>query len=169
MSYQFQGQRPHEDVILVTHQHPFVLLHATLFTVLILLVPFLVYVVTPTGMVLSLAVVAALACAGLKAISSWYGWNHTLFLLTTERIIFLEQHGFFKRELVESPLQGINQVSHSVKGMLPTVFGYGNLNLSTGSSQQPITILHVPDPYAIQQEILQTQNGEGFIESDTDE
>jgi hypothetical protein len=163
MSYQFQGQRPHEDVILITHQHPFVLLHSVLLSVLIFLIPFLIYTVSPTGTVLSLAVVLALILGGYRLLSAWYGWNRTLFLVTTERILFLEQHGFFKRELIEAPLKNIDQVSHSVTGLLHTVFGYGTLNLTTASSMQPIAINHVPYPYDIQQEILQTQHGEGFI------
>jgi membrane protein YdbS with pleckstrin-like domain len=168
MSYQFQGQRPHEEVVLVTHQHPFILLHSALFVAVFLLIPVVVYVFFPTGNLLAGAIVVGVAIAFLKAASAWYGWSRTLFLLTTERIVFLEQHGFFKRELVESPLKGIQQVSHAVTGLLHTVFGYGNLSLSTAASQQPIMIPNIPDPYAIQQEILQAQNGEGMIEKDED-
>lgn len=161
MSYQFQGQRPHEDVLLVTHQHPFVLLHPILIATALLFVPVLMVALVGTGWVVSISFVFALL-AILKIWISWYGWRRTLFLVTNERIVFLEQKGFFERDLVEAPLRSIQQVAHNVSGILRTVAGYGNLSLSTSSSLQPLMIPSIPDPYAIQQEIVRAQSGEGM-------
>jgi len=169
MSYQFQGQRPHERVLLVTHQHPFVLLQPVLIATLILLVPFAVFAVSPTGPVLAVTILVAIIGGITIAHHAWYSWNRTTVMLTTDRIIFLEQRGFFKRELTELPLHAIHQVSHKVSGILHTVFGFGTVSLATMGAQQPMTIPNVPDPYAVQQEILQTQNGEGFVEEDEEE
>lgn len=133
------------------------------------MIPFAIYMLWPTGPVLSLSIVLAVIFGGLKLGAAWYGWSRTLLLLTNERVIFLEQHGFFRRELIESSLQGVQQISHMVHGLLHTAFGYGNLNLATAASQQPIIVPNIPDPYAIQQAILQAQKGDGFIEEDTNE
>jgi len=166
MSYQFQGQRPHERVLLVTHQHPFVLLHPVLWATFVFLVPFAVFAISPTGLILAVTIVLAIIIGITIAHHAWYSWNRTTVMLTTDRIIFLEQRGFFKRELTELPLHSIHQVSHSVSGILHTLFGFGTVTVATIGAQQPMTISNVPDPYAIQQEILQTQNGEGFVEEE---
>jgi len=152
--------------MLVTHQHPFVLLPAGLITVALWLVPFLIYAISPTGSVLALSIVIAIILGVARAYSAWHSWNRTMVLLTTDRVIFLEQHGFFKRELIELPLKSVQQVSHAVEGLLGTLFGYGTISIAAIGTQLPLVIPQVPDPYAIQQEILQTQNGEGFIEEE---
>lgn len=165
MSFQFQGQRPSEEVLLVTHQHPFVLLHPALGAVIWLLIPVGLFAFFGPSWLVSIAVCLGVLMATWKVAHAWYGWSKSLFLVTTERVVFLKQTGFFERDLVETPLPGIQQVSHAVKGIMHTFFGYGHLTLSTSSSQQPIVIPSVPDPYALQQEIVQAQHGEGFTEN----
>jgi len=129
-------------------------------------VPFAVFAISPTGLILAVTIVLAIIIGITIAHHAWYSWNRTTVMLTTDRIIFLEQRGFFKRELTELPLHSIHQVSHSVSGILHTLFGFGTVTVATIGAQQPMTISNVPDPYAIQQEILQTQNGEGFVEEE---
>lgn len=152
--------------MLVTHQHPFVLLHRFVGSVLLFLLPFALQAIFATGWAVTVGLVVGMGWGVINLVLALYSWNCTLFVLTTERIIFLEQHGFFQRELVESALTTIQQVSHHVHGILPTIFTYGNLVINAGNAPQPIIIRNIPDPYDIQQEILEAQTGEGFMEAE---
>lgn len=151
--------------MLVTRQHPFVLIHAVLVATFLLFIPVLAVSLVGTGWFVT-ASFAFAVLAVLKLWLAWYGWNRTLLLVTNERVMFLAQRGLLQRDLVECPLKGIQQVAHRVSGVLHTVAGYGDLDLSTNSSQKPITVPNVPDPYVIQQEIVRAQNGEGLLEDE---
>jgi len=153
MSYRFQGQQPNEDVVLFTRQHPFVLLHPFLWVALIMLLPLVVYIFTGSNTVLGLVLLGCLILACWRGILAWYSWNNSIFLITTHRVVLLEQRGLLHREFSESGLSTIQQVSHEIKGLLHTVFGYGGIVIYTGNSQAPFSIPNIPDPYEIQQEI----------------
>jgi uncharacterized membrane protein YdbT with pleckstrin-like domain len=166
MSYQFHGQRANENVLLVTRKHPFVLLRPFLISALILLIPIAVLTLFPVGLIPSLSIIVCIIVALLHAALAWHAWSNTTFLLTTERVVFLDRRSFFNRELVEAPLSGIRKVAHEVKGLLPTIFGYGNIAIYTSGSQEPIVIMEMPEPYEMQQEILRAGTGEGLIEDE---
>ncbi len=160
MSYQFQGQRPSEDVLVVCRQHPFVLLHRILWSVAAFLIPFAAWVFLSVGTVFAVLIILGILLGSFMLYVAWYSWSHTMLLVTNERLVFLEQRGIFQRELVECGLESIQQVSHHVHGILHTVLGYGNISIYTGGSQQPILIAHMPDPYGLQQAILASKSGE---------
>lgn len=159
--YQFHGQLPDEDVVLFTRQHPFVLFHAALWTALVAAVPVLVWVVASTGPIVALSVPIGAGIALCIALLAWYRWRNTVFMLTTQRVIFLEQRGLFTREMAECPLDSVQQVSHRVKGILATVAGFGTLSVATSGSVQAMDVGGLPDPYEIQEEITAAKRGEG--------
>ncbi len=66
-------------------------------------------------------------------------------------------------------MQNIQQVSHKIEGLGGTLFGFGNILVYTGGGTTPFMIPNVPDPYDVQQEILRTAAGEGYIEAEEDE
>lgn len=166
MSYQFHGQRSNEDVLLVAHYHPLVLLHRVILAVAFWLFPLFLSAFISRGGFFALVFFACIVVGALLLWEEYYCWQRTLFLLTNERIVFLEQEGLFHRELVECDLKSIQQVSHKIKGVLHTLAGFGQISIQTGGAQQPIVIHHMPDPYEIQQEILRAKVGEGFMETD---
>lgn len=160
MPYQFRGQHRNEEVLAICRRHPFVLLRPMLAAVLVVLVPLLVDVFVPTGVVLAVAVLACLVVGISVGLVGWYSWNNSLFLLTNERVVLLVQKGLLAREFIEVGLANIQQVSHGVKGLWATLMGYGTLTLSSGGSQQPLLIRDMPDPYELQQEIQAAVAGE---------
>ena len=166
MSYRFQGQRLNEEVILFTRQHPFVLLRPFLIAAVILLLPLLVYAFSALNSAVGIIILACIALAAAKGYLAWFSWNNSILLVTNERVVQLEQKGVMNREFSESSLQAIQQVSHEVKGLLCTLFGYGTVTVYTGNSLAPFAIKNIPDPYDIQQEIQRAASGEGFEEEE---
>lgn len=149
-------------MLLICRQHPLVLLHPFLISALILLIPLVVNIFAAPGILLSLSIILALVLGILHAALAWYAWHNTLFLLTNERVVFLNQKSFVHREFSECTLNSIQQVMHEVKGLRRTLFGYGTILIYTGGSQAPLNIADIPDPYEIQQEILRAASKEDY-------
>jgi len=160
MPFQFRGQHRNEEVLLVCRQHPFVLLHPMLVSTALFLVPFVIDIFFSTGLVLSVSIVVFFIAALVHGFLAWYAWQNSMFLLTTERVVYLEQRHLLHREFIECGLANIQQVSHEVKGLLHTLLGYGSISISSGGSQQPVVMRNLPDPYELQQEIQRAGAGE---------
>lgn len=156
----FRGQHRDEEVLLVSRQHPCILLKRLLLAALVLLVPFAVNVFVPVGLFLAVSIVLSLLLGLFILVATSYAWWNTTFLLTSERIVLLEQRGPFNRQFGEVHLQSITQVSHEIRGILETLCGYGSISISTGSSQGSFLIPNLADPYEIQQEIQAAVAGE---------
>jgi hypothetical protein len=168
MPYQFRGQHRNEEVVLLCRKHPFVMLRHFLVSVLLLLVPFVVNIFVDVGLVLSLSVVICFVASALYGVLTWYSWYNSVLLLTTERVVVLEQHSIVNREFMECGLTSIMQVSHEVKGLLETMWGFGSISVFTGGAQKPLVIADMPEPYEIQQEIQRAMVGEVDEEGLTD-
>lgn len=160
MSFQFRGQRPNENIVLLVRQHPVYLAETLFVDILILLVPWIFFVFVAFGTVFWYVFVLSLVVAGLRFGLAWYKWYNTVMLLSNERVIALKQRGLAHREISECTLDGIQQINHKVKGILGTIFGYGDMEIVLSGSQHPFIIHNVPDPYEIQQEVLLAAKGE---------
>jgi hypothetical protein len=160
MPYQFRGQHRDEEVILICRQHPFVLLKSLLVAVVIFLIPFIVGIFMMVGDILAVTIIFALL-GGIGVIGmAIYGWWNTLFLLTTERAVLLEQHNPVSRKFSEANLGSVLQVSHEIRGVAATLCGFGSVTLYTGGVQRPFVAPNLPEPYEIQQEIQAIVAGE---------
>lgn len=162
--YRFNGQRAQETVLLLTRQHPFVLLKPMLLAAAVFLLPLLIYVFLNAGTALAVTVLATLLVGGFIALRAWHEWSGTLLLLTNERVLHYHQQSLFQREMAECGLGSIQQISHAVRGPLRTVAGYGDITIVTAGAQTVFNLRNIPDPYGVQQEIQRAASGEGYAE-----
>ena len=81
-------------------------------------------------------------------------------VVTTERVIDIDQRGLFNREVNEVSLEKIEDVSYKQKTFLSLLFNYGNVILQSSSSNAPgnktsedlidgFVFNNVPDPKSI--------------------
>jgi hypothetical protein len=166
MSYLFHGQRKDENVLLITKQHPLILLKPTLIVVCLLLIPWLVNVFTSPGLTLAASLLISLLVAFLVGYRAWHHWENSVVMLTDERIVILHQRGMLHREFTECGLGTIQRVSHQVSGLLRTVFDYGDIVIVTGGVAGLLTLSNTPHPYEIQQEILRAGAGGDYYEEE---
>jgi len=154
MSFQFHGQRPNEEVVFFTKQHPFVLLKPLLLSSTVFLMPLALYAFMDVNAVLGVITVVCVFGSLLWAFLAVYSWNNTLLLVTNERLLFLEQHNLLHREFAECRLGNIQQVTHKVHGLLGTLAGFGEITVITAGTDAHLSLHNIPDPYDVQQEIL---------------
>jgi len=164
MPYRFQGQHKDEEVVLICRQHPMILLRPALIVVALMWVPFLAYTVLAVGQLLAVILLFCLLLALGEGYRAWHAWHNSMLLLTNERLVMMEQRHLFKREFMECALGSIQQVSHTVEGVVATTFGFGTLSVFTAGAHDPFQLRNIPNPYELQQEIQRVGSGEGYIE-----
>lgn len=152
--FTFNGQRENEIVKLVVKNHPFVLFWPGLKSIFFLALGIASMVMLSneaTGLVLIICIAIAM---GIFA-RSFYDYSQSVFIVTTQRLINVSQDGFWKREITETALDKIQDVSSRTNGMTRVMFKYGDLMVRTAGATQggEIIVKNIPNPYEVQQKI----------------
>lgn len=69
-----------------------------------------------------------------------------VWIITTERIVDINQRGFFSRVISEQMLFRVQDATSEIKGVLPTFFSYGNLNVQTAGEINRFVFYEIHDP-----------------------
>ena len=86
-------------------------------------------------------------CSGLLMLARAYvRYNRTVFLLTDSRVVDHDQRGLFHRVVTQARYDEIDEASVRIKGIAPTMFGYGTLTLKLHGSSADIVVDAVPRP-----------------------
>ncbi|MEI6296593.1 MAG: PH domain-containing protein [bacterium] len=72
-----------------------------------------------------------------------------VWIITDHRVVDSEQHGFFSRQTAELNLSRVQDTSVEMKGLIPTFFNYGNLDIQTAGVEQKFRFKEIPNPEAI--------------------
>jgi hypothetical protein len=83
----------------------------------------------------------------------WTGYYLDVLVLTNERIIDIEQHTFFHREISECRLEQIQDVTVESHGVFAHFFRYGNLNIQTAGESERFSVNFLPNPEKVKHEL----------------
>jgi hypothetical protein len=163
--YTFEGKKPYEHVVALLYRHWFVLAVKVVLFLLLLVLPFVIYIVADTYLLQAGLGEAFWFLIGLYLLAWWYGlfYQITMYLLdvwivTDHRIIDSQQHGFFNRTLSELNLVKIQDISVSVKGGVPTLLDFGNLEIQTAGTENRFLFEQIPSPYKIKDLVMKMHN-----------
>lgn len=84
-----------------------------------------------------------------------------VWVVTSERIIAVEQKGLFSRTVSECELGRIQDMTTDVHGIIATFLNYGNLNVRTASEHEQFIFKQVWSPNAVKDEIAKTCSAYG--------
>lgn len=150
----FEGQRSEEKVLYYCLQHPMVFMPAVLIGLVSLIIPyFLMRLLDGRPEYISLAIYGVVLL--IYIYYHYYTYNNSESILSNERIISIDQLSFFQKRISEAELERVQDVSTSIKGVIPTMFKFGNVTIRTASNETQIILENVADPYSIQQVIVQ--------------
>ena len=93
---------------------------------------------------------------------SWFTWYLNITLVTSQRVIDIEQRGLLRRRVRETQYQQITEVTFDIKGLLATIFGYGDVSLYFTGGDKPIIIDAVGEPEIVKDQILKIKE---YLES----
>jgi len=81
-----------------------------------------------------------------------------VWMVTNERLVFVELRGLFSRKVSSVNYRNIQDVSAEVKGIIPTLLNYGNLQVQTAGEFHEFIFKDVPHPYELKDKILSLHN-----------
>ncbi len=160
----FPGQEPGEKIILVLHRHSWILFKFVfvylIFAGLPLLFKYLIETYTffvwaePLGAIISLGLSLYYLFLVTLFFRSWLDYYLDIWIITSERIVSIEQKGLFARQVSTQKLYRIQDVTAEVKGILPTFFHYGNVYIQTAGEEERFIFKEIPSPYEVSKKIM---------------
>lgn len=165
--YNFKEIGPDEEIISIVHRHWFdILRHFFIFFILIaaLIGGIAVFPLFFSDLEAENTEIVILFIGSFLALIIWIymfliwiDYYFDVWVITSERIINIEQKGLFVRHVSELKLQNIQDVTTEVDGLIPTVLNYGDVHIQTAAEQERFLFRNVPDPYSIKWEIMRLQ------------
>lgn len=77
-----------------------------------------------------------------------------MLVITNKRVLDVDQMGLFSRDLATIPINNIQDVKIEVKGIIATLFGYGNIHIQTAGSSPEVIIKGIKKPKLVKDMIL---------------
>ena len=158
---------PNEQIILMARRHWFFVAIAMLKPVLLALLPWLI-AFSLAFFDLSMANRQAFTvlfwyyswlfwsvcfCWGVLI---WVDWYLDLWVLTSQKIIDIQQMGLFRRLVMTYSIDNIQGVTVKTGGPLATFFKYGNAEIKILGQQNPVIFREIPNAALVQDKILHT-------------
>lgn len=147
---QFPGQHDTEEVELLFRQHPLVMRKALvlgLLAILIAVLPLDFPQVYESPGLSGFFIKVALGVPLLVLVAwfyRWIGWYYTVYIVTNERILAINQKGIFRRKVDEWQLDGIENVNYEIGGFQAVLFGYGDITARTYIGDLEMHTIHNP-------------------------
>jgi membrane protein YdbS with pleckstrin-like domain len=151
--FTFRGQRPDEKVADVIRRHPIIFFWPLLQATLGLAVGIIVLIYAGFGDIFLIVGFIALLFIFSVIFKIWFIYSNSFCLITNQRVINVDQRGFFNRVITETEFSKIQDVTNSTNGMIGTSLNFGEVAIQTAGKENKLLIKFVPDPYSVQQEI----------------
>ena len=79
-------------------------------------------------------------------IESFLSWFFNIYILTDERIVDIDFHNLIYKEVSDAKISNIQEVNHSVGGVVGTVFNFGDIKIQTAGAVPTFDFLNVANP-----------------------
>lgn len=158
-------KKPNEQIVHILRRHPLTFLPYIFLFIVLLFVPVALYELIsnafpkffdgPAAYPLSV-----LAASVFYLASCLFFFGHfvmyylDVWIITTERMVDIEQFGLFSRSISELELFQVQDVTADMHGVFPTFFNYGDVTIKTASSTASIIAKQVHRPNKIRETIV---------------
>ncbi len=152
-----------EKILIVVRKHWFVMARTVAVFIALLLFPPIFLTILPfanfgvaqalleyiTNFALSLYIMVLV----LFLFLFWMDYFLDIWVVTSERIIDVEQRGLFSREISEIPLSHVQDISIEITGVIETFLKFGTMRIQT-AGERPFCIKDAPHLYETKDIIL---------------
>lgn len=163
----FKEQFEDEEVVLVFKKHPVVMRKGLIFAAVGMLIPMLYIFVAeglfnnpPTMNMLYACLGIGFGLATLVMFPYWISWNYSVYIMTDQRLIQINQRGLFRRSMVAIGLDQVQMVNYEIDGLEETLLGFGTIVVQTFVGS--LTINDVHHPAKIQKKMLHLLRDMGY-------
>ena len=159
------NQRPDEKLISVLRRHWFALLTIAGAFFLLTIIPlflgiyfwdiFSVWSRQPfLGPILVVTISIYFLSIWLFAFLEFTDYYLDMWVITSERVINIEQEGLFKRTTSELDLASVQDATAETRGFLQTTFSYGNVFVQTAGEKSRFHFKNIPHPERVQEIVM---------------
>lgn len=152
---EFDNQRPHEEVVLLRKRHPWVLWRSGFIIIILGIIVFLTFLFFGASKVSAITTIIAIVVGAYHLVVKFFVYNNDIFIITDQRIINIDQRGFFSRKVSETELENIQNVAYEVKGPIRSMLNFGEVIISTAGNTVGLTLANVENPHFIQEKIVE--------------
>ncbi|MDD5251549.1 MAG: PH domain-containing protein [Patescibacteria group bacterium] len=156
---------PEEKVVFVMRRHPVSLVGDLTFQFILGVMPVGVYVAigrfAPVWLtdpviqpVLTIVASGYYLCYWLFLMLTFTDYYLDYVLITTERIVHVEQRGLFSRMVSELDISRVQDVTSDSHGIVAFVFGYGTVLVQTAGEQEKFIFEQIPHAEKVRERIL---------------
>lgn len=168
IEYYFSNQQADEQILHIVHRHWFDILKQY-FPIIILLILMLVgFYLNPyifTGFINENSITIfyffqslLLLVIWVYSFIIWFDYYLDVWIITSKRVINVEQKGLFSRHVSELSFLQIQDISTDISGFIPTVLSYGHVHIQTAAEQSKFVFRSVPHPYDIKATLIELQH-----------
>ena len=154
---EFDNQRSDEKIILLRRRHPWVLTKTGLLILLIAIIVVISFFIWGA----SLISVTFLIMGGVLALylfsTRWFVYANDIYILTNQRIINIDQGGFFTRRVSEAELDNIQNVTYEIKGPIKSFLNFGEIQIQTAGNSPGLLLKNIENPHFVQEKIVAIQ------------
>ena len=155
----FQGKDDDEQILYVLRRHFIINFKWVVLTFLFLFVPVLVSAVLlpglqnesqarPSKFIFAASLFWYLFVFGF-VIERFLHWFFNIFIITTKKIVDMDFFNLLHRNISETPLQNIEDVTYEIKGLAGIVFNYGVVTIQTAGEKREFEFEHLGNPSKI--------------------
>ena len=83
-----------------------------------------------------------------------YEWFFDVCVVTDQRIIDIDQQGFFHQKVSEAGLSKVQDVIYEIRGFIQTFFNFGDVTVYTAGNDEGFTFENVHEPQKVHQKLL---------------
>jgi len=161
--FSFPAEEEGEKIILLLRAHPVTLLPAASFVFLLALFGMLsVFLFKTVGFnllaILPLRQIVLIYCAYYLFLYGYllfrfFLWYFNVYLVTNERVIDFDFYRFLYREISDTPLSKIQDISSKTSGPVQSFFNFGHVYIQTAAETPKFVFENVPNPDQVVKEI----------------
>lgn len=165
--YHFSGLKDDEKILLVVHRHWFDILRQLVLILIMLMIilgsviflpEIMVTFETPFAQSLFLFFLSLFAViTWLTGFIVWIDYYFDVWIITSTRIININQIGLFSRQVSEMEMEKVQDVSTKVNGVIATFLNYGDVLIQTAGEIPLFQFRKVPNPYSIKDLLMSLQ------------
>ena len=182
--YSFPGQHHNENVVLILRKHKLTLLPYAFHLLALIFLPVLFYIFVvpmmfsafledPYNKVFILFSIIYYGFIWIIAFIVWVDYYLDIWIITNQRLLDIEQIGFFNRVVSELDLKRIQDITSRVHGLFPTMFGFGNIHIQTAAEEHKFELKSIPHPVTVRRKIIElytrAKESDRFVFRDRDE
>lgn len=155
---EFTGQRASEKIEAILFKHWFVVVLPILKAIGIIILSFALPIwLHWAGWIFSYGITTLIYYSWMVfwvcyIVYAYILWYRDRFIITSERIVDIDQKGLFTRKVSEIELEKVQNITHTVAGLFATMFNFGTVVVQSAGAND-LTLDHISDPAGIQEEI----------------